>query len=239
MEKARIHSLESFGSVDGPGIRFVVFMQGCNMRCKYCHNPDSWNSSIGKLMSVNELYQEAIKYQSYWGEDGGITCSGGESLLQLPFLKAFFKKCHDNGINTVLDTSGNVFNDQTKADISELMENTDLVLLDLKMLDDKKHQALTGISNKNILAFAKYLSEIHKPVWIRYVLVPGITDQEEDLLKFKEFVSKLENVEKIEILPYHTMGKVKYDNLNIEYPLDGIRAANEDDVKRAKAILGI
>lgn len=236
-----IHSTESFGSVDGPGVRFVVFMQGCKMRCKYCHNPDTWFSDKGQWTTSDELLAKAMRYKSYWKADGGITVSGGEPLLQIDFLIDFFKKAKANNINTALDTSGNPF---TKSEpffskFKELLNYTDLVLLDLKHINNEEHKKLTGQENSNILELAQYLSQVNKPVWIRHVLVPDITDNDKYLNELSEFINTLNNVEKVEVLPYHSLGEYKWQELGINYQLKGVNPPTKNRVDNAKAILNI
>ncbi len=232
----RIHSTESFGTVDGPGIRFVVFAQGCPMRCKYCHNPDTWGIGGGKERSVQEIADEALRYKSYFGAKGGVTVSGGEPLLQLDELIKLFSLLKEKRIHTCLDTSGICFREEDKR-YEDLLAVTDLVLLDIKHIDGAAHKSLTGHSNAAPLAFAEYLSKHKKPTWIRHVLVPGITDGEENLKKLRAFTDRLETVEKVEVLPYHTMGKVKYENLGMAYPLEGVEPPSKESVERAKKIL--
>ena len=234
---AKIHSMESLGTVDGPGIRFVLFMQGCFLRCKYCHNRDTWEPDGGTTMSANDIITKVVKYKNYLvPSGGGFTASGGEPLMQATFLITLFKKLKENGIPTALDTSGMV---NITDEIKELLSLTDLVLLDIKHIDSAKSLDLVGHENKKELAFAKYLSDNNIPVWIRQVLVPGLTDDEKDLQKLKEFISSLNNVEKIEILPYHSLGKHKWSSMYHEYPLKDTRDATEKDVEKAKKILGI
>ncbi|MDE6373234.1 MAG: pyruvate formate lyase-activating protein, partial [Clostridia bacterium] len=208
-----IHSFESFGTVDGPGIRFVVFMQGCPMRCLYCHNPDTWLAGAGKTYSAQEVANNALKYKSYYSGGGGVTVSGGEPLMQSGFVRELFKILKKNGVNTALDTSGILFDPADKHRFDELLSLTDLVLLDIKHIDGEEHKKLTGRSNENVLAFAEYLSQIGKPVWIRHVLVTGITDDDGYLTRLARFIGELKNVERVEVLPYHGMGAVKYENL--------------------------
>lgn len=235
-----IHSTESFGSVDGPGVRFVMFMQGCRMRCMYCHNPDTWFNNNGYWATADEMLSKAMRYKSYWGSNGGITVSGGEPLLQIDFLTEFLKKAKEKGINTALDTSGNPFTFEQPFfnKFNSLMEYTDLVLLDIKSINDDIHKKLTGHSNANILQMAKYLSETDKPVWIRYVLVPGITDNKDDLINLSKFIDALKNVDRVEVLPYHTMGEHKWKELGIEYKLKGVNPPDENSVAGAREILG-
>ena len=233
----RIHSVESFGTVDGPGIRYVIFMQGCALRCKYCHNRDTWDVNAGELKNVDELIDKITNYMPYiLPSNGGVTVTGGEPLLQAKFLINLFKRLREKGIHTAIDTSG-MF--EITDDIKELLKYTSLVLLDIKHIDDEKCKDLVGHSNKRELAFAKYLSDNNIPIWIRQVLVPGYTDDEKDLAKLKEFIDSLKTVQKIEILPYHELGKHKWIELGLEYPLEGVRSANADDVKKAKEILCI
>lgn len=234
---ARIHSFESFGTVDGPGIRFVLFMQGCHLRCKYCHNRDTWDCNSGAVYTVDEVLAKILRYKNYiLPSGGGVTATGGEPLLQFPFLINLFKKLKKEGIPTAIDTSG-MF-DITDS-LKELIDLTDLFLLDIKHIDSQKCKDLVGFSNDKELAFAKYLSDNNKKMWIRQVLVPGITDSEEDLVKLKNFLSTLKTVEKVEILPYHSMGEFKWKELGYTYELEGIKDTTNDDVLRAKKILGI
>ena len=231
--KGNIHSIETCGAVDGPGLRFVLFMQGCPMRCTYCHNPDTWSTSINKEMTVAEVIKEYEGVKEFC--KGGVTVTGGEPLLQARFVLELFKELKSRNVHTALDTSGIVFNNQKE--IEELLNYTDLVLLDLKCIDEKEHINLTGCYNRNILNFAKYLSKRDIPTWIRHVLVPNVTEKVESLEKLGKFISKLRNVKKIEILPYHSMAKSKYKELNIEYKLEGTREADNSDVLFAKDII--
>ena len=232
-----IHSIETFGTVDGPGIRFVVFMQGCALHCKYCHNRDTWDTSTNTLISSDELIQKIENYKSYIEfSKGGITVTGGEPLLQPKFLLDFFGKLKKLGYHTALDTSG-MFS--LTDDIKKILSLTDLVLLDIKHINDEKCKELVGFSNKLELEFAKYLSDNDINMWIRQVIIPGITDDEKDLLDLKDFISTLKTVQKIELHPYHDMGKFKWENLGLKYPLEGVRTATEEDIERAKEILGI
>ncbi len=232
---ARIHSFESFGTVDGPGIRFVVFMQGCSLKCKYCHNRDTWNLCGGTEYTLEDVLVRIEKYKSYFmPSGGGVTISGGEPLLQLKFLLELLPILNKKGIHVAIDTSGNF---ELTEDIKKVIDLTDLFLLDIKCINDEICKDLTGVSNKKELAFARYLSSIKKDMWIRQVIVPGITDKEEDLLKLREFISSLDSVTNVEFLPYHDMGRFKWENLGLKYELDGIRTANIDDVKRARKIV--
>ncbi len=240
MTKGYIHSLESFGSVDGPGVRFIIFTTGCAMRCQFCHNPDTWEMSKGTEYSADDLLKRAVRYRSYWGQEGGITVSGGEPLLQIDFVTELFEKAHAMGIHTTLDTSGNPFTREEPyfSKFKKLMEVTDLLLVDIKHIDDEQHKILTGQSNKNILDMIRYLSDIKKPIWIRHVLVPERSDKDEYLHKLREFIDSLDNVEKVEVLPYHTLGVYKWKELGYEYQLEGIDPPTDDRVENAKRILG-
>ena len=235
----RIHSIESFGSVDGPGIRFVVFLKGCHMRCQFCHNPDTWEMKGGEVKTADELLAQALKYKTYWKKEGGITVSGGEPLLQIDFLSEFFKKAKAKGVNTTLDTSGNPFTREEPffSKFNELMKVTDLVMLDIKQIDDEAHKILTGWSNSNILDMARYLSEISKPMWIRHVLVPGGSDNDEQLVRLDEFIRTLKNVERVEVLPYHTLGAFKWEQLGKDYPLKDVNPPSKDRIENANKLL--
>ena len=209
------------------------------MRCLYCHNPDSWAVKGGTEMSADELLDKAQRYKSYWGKEGGITVSGGEALMQIDFLTELFKKAKERGINTCLDTAAQPFRRQGTffEKFAELMRYTDLILLDIKQIDSEKHKSLTGHDNKNILDCADYLSEIGKPVWIRHVLVPGITDNDEDLIRLSKFIGTLSNVQKIEILPYHNLGAFKWKNLGMQYTLEGTPSPSPESIAHAQSIL--
>lgn len=233
---AKVHSIESFGTVDGPGIRFVLFLQGCHLQCKYCHNRDTWNMNGGEYKSLDDIFEKIMKYKNYIYPNGGVTVTGGEPLLQVKFLIELFEKLKKENIHTCIDTSGMV---ALTPDIKKLLSLTDLVLLDIKHIDSEKCKNLVGFNNDKELAFAEYLSNNNIHMWIRQVLVPGYTDDEQDLLKLKDFISSLNTVDKVEILPYHDMGRYKWEKLGLKYELDGVRIANDDDVKRAKKILGI
>ena len=234
-----IHSTESFGSVDGPGVRFVIFVAGCPMRCQFCHNPDTWNMQVGEQKSADELLAQALRYRSYWKDGGGITVSGGEPLLQMDFMIELFQKAKEKGINTTIDTSGAPFTRKEPffGKFNELMKYTDLLLVDIKHIDDEQHKLLTGQTNKNILDMARYLSEIGKPVWIRHVLVPERSDKDEYLKELYEFIKTLGNVEKVEVLPYHTFGEYKWKELGYDYPLAGIEPPTKERIKNANEIL--
>ncbi|MCR5186356.1 MAG: pyruvate formate lyase-activating protein [Clostridia bacterium] len=235
--EGRIHSTESFGTVDGPGIRFVVFMQGCPLRCKYCHNRDTWDVGGGTPLSCRELIKKILRDKPYFSSSGGgVTVSGGEPLLQAEFVTELFKELKTIGIHTCLDTSGNL---PITSQIKELLQYTDLVLLDIKHINSEKCKELTGLSNDNELAFAKYLSNHQIPVWIRQVLVPGYTNDKFDLKNLKVFIDTLSNVENVEILPYHDLGKYKWKEMGLEYPFENIQAPSDKEIQEAKNILGI
>ena len=233
---AKVHSVESFGTVDGPGIRFVIFMQGCHLKCKYCHNRDTWDINGGTYKSLDVIFDKIMNYKNYICPNGGVTVTGGDPLLQAKFIYELFKKLKEENIHTCIDTSG-MF--PLTDDIKKVLSVTDLVLLDIKHINDKKCKELVGKSNKFELEFAKYLSDNDIAIWIRQVLVPGITDDETDLLKLKDFISSLKTVKKVELLPYHNMGKYKWEKLGLKYELENIRTATSDDVEKAKKILGI
>jgi pyruvate formate lyase activating enzyme len=223
---SKIHSIETCGTVDGPGIRYVIFMQGCALRCKYCHNPDTWETSLGKLVSSDDLIKDILTYKPYMDfSGGGITVSGGEPLLHIPFLINLFKKCKQYGISTAIDTSGYV---KINKELKELMNFTDLVLLDIKHIDDEIHKKLTGVSNKHTLEFARFLNEKSIKVWIRYVVVSGYTEDIKYAVLLSDFISQFSNVEKVELLPYHQLGKHKWEALGLNYELmDTVPPSNE------------
>lgn len=239
--KGIVHSTESFGSVDGPGVRFIVFLQGCQMRCQFCHNPDTWSLSSDSSYEITpeEMLSMALRYRSYWKNGGGITVSGGEPLLQIDFLIEFFKLAKKEGIHTTLDTSGNPFirTEPFFGKFETLMKYTDLVLLDIKHIDAAEHQKLTGCDNENILNLARYLSDIKKPVWVRHVLVPGRNDADDYLKQLDIFLKSLNNVERVEILPYHTFGVPKWEMLGLSYPLAGIEPPSKELVEHANELL--
>lgn len=236
MVQGYVHSLESFGSVDGPGVRHVIFLAGCAMRCQFCHNPDTWNMQTGTPYTADALLEKAMRYRSYWGENGGITVSGGEPLLQIDFLIELFRKAKEQGIHTTLDTSGNPFTREEPffGKFQELMQYTDLFLLDIKQIDDEQHKILTGCTNQNILDLAGYLSDEKKPVWIRHVLVPQRSDNDEYLDRLRAFLDTLQNVERVEVLPYHTLGVYKWKELGLSYPLEGIDPPTKERIENAK-----
>lgn len=237
----RISSFESFGSVDGPGVRYIVFLQGCSMRCAYCHNPETWDLKSGDEYTAEEVFKKAYRYKNYWKNKGGITVSGGEALLQIDFVIELFKLAKEKGVHTTLDTSGGAFTMEGPffEKFKELMEVTDLFMLDIKQIDEEKHRKLTGFTNRNILEMAKYLSENGKHMWIRHVLVPGITTDENDLRRLRAFIDTLKTVDRVEILPYHVLGISKYEKMEIPYRLYDTPVPTNDQVKKAEEILGI
>ena len=237
--KAYVHSIESFGSVDGPGIRFIIFLSGCKMRCRYCHNPDTWTMKSDDMRSADELLQQALRFRAYWGKEGGITVSGGEALLQIDFMLELFEKAKALGINTCLDTAAQPFTREEPffSKFTKLMSLTDLVLLDLKHIDNQEHKKLTGWENINVLDCARYLSQIQTPVWIRHVLVPNITDNDTYLHDLRDFIKTLHNVKRIEVLPYHSMGAYKWQKLGLNYTLDHVDSPTRERVENAEKIL--
>ena len=237
--KAYVHSIESFGSVDGPGIRFIIFLSGCKMRCRYCHNPDTWTMKSDDMRSADELLQQALRFRTYWGKEGGITVSGGEALLQIDFMLELFEKAKALGINTCLDTAAQPFTHKEPffSKFTKLMSLTDLVLLDLKHIDNQEHKKLTGWENNNVLDCARYLSQTQTPVWIRHVLVPNITDNDTYLHDLRDFIKTLHNVKRIEVLPYHSMGAYKWQKLGLNYTLDHVDSPTRERVENAEKIL--
>lgn len=231
---AKIHSFETLGTVDGPGIRFVIFMQGCSLKCKYCQNRDTWNLCGGTKYTISEIVNKVLRYKNYIMPNGGITISGGEPLLQSKFLISLFKELKKYNIHTCIDTSGSFV---ITEELKQLIDLTDLFLLDIKCINDEICKDLTGVSNKNELIFAKYLSDNNKDIWIRQVLVPSITDNKEDLIDLRNFINTLKTVKKVELLPYHNLGKFKWENLGLKYELDNIPTATSNDIERAKQIL--
>lgn len=237
--KGYIHQLESFGSVDGPGVRFIIFFAGCPLRCKYCHNPDTWDMMKGKQYTADELLDEAITCREYWGTKGGITVSGGEPLAQIEFLLELFTKAKDRGINTCIDTAGGPFTREGEwfEKFKQLMNVTDVLLMDIKHINEEEHIKLTGHTGKNIIEMFRYLDEINKPVWIRHVLVPGITDNDEYLIQTRDFIRTLGNVQRVEVLPYHGLGAMKYKDLGIDYVLKDTNSPTAERVQNAREIL--
>ena len=240
--KLKVHSLESFGSVDGPGVRFVVFLQGCKMRCRYCHNPETWSVEGGEEYSTDALCEKVLKYRTYWGKDsskGGVTVSGGEPLLQIKPLTDFMKKMKCKGVHTAIDTSGQPFSSEGEfmEDFRELIKYVDLFILDIKQFDREGHKALTGFDNDNIFKMAEFLSDNGKKMWIRHVLVPGLTDDEKDLENISEFISRLRTVERVEVLPYHSLGMFKWEKLGIPYTLKDTTSPVKEEIIKAERIL--
>lgn len=234
--KGYIHSTESFGTVDGPGIRYVVFFQGCPLRCQYCHNPDTWKFGGGREVTAEELLAEYDSYKEFL-KSGGITATGGEPLTQADFLTELFSLAKLRGIHTCLDTSGAVFTPASHEKIEKVLDCTDLVMLDIKHIDSDAHKKLTGQGNENILAFAEYVSQRKIPLWIRHVVVPGITDGDDELFRLGEYISRLKSLKALDVLPYHDMGKSKYKELGIEYPLDGLPPLPKEEAVRAKNVI--
>lgn len=231
---AKVHSYETFGTVDGPGIRFIIFLQGCHLKCKYCHNRDTWDINGGEYKTIDEILEKIMKYKSYiQASNGGITATGGEPLLQVKFVKELFIRLKKEGFHTCIDTSGIV---EITTDVKETLKYTDLVLLDIKHIDDEKCKELTGLSNKKELEFARYLSDNGNKMWIRQVILPGITDNKEDIIKLRQFIDTLKTVEKVEFLPYHSMGKYKWKNLGKDYELESLSDATQEDIKRVEEI---
>ncbi|MBS4534592.1 pyruvate formate lyase-activating protein [Clostridium sp. D2Q-14] len=231
--KGNIHSIETCGTVDGPGIRFVIFTQGCPLRCQYCHNPDTWKTNEGNRITVDELIAKIKKYKSYMKfSAGGVTLTGGEPLLQPEFAKELFKKCKEENIHTTIDTSGFISLEK----ITDVLEYTDLVLLDIKSFNPTLYKDLTGVSNNPTIKLAKYLSDINKLTWIRHVIVPNLTDKEEDLIALAEFLSSLNNIEKVELLPFHKMGEYKWEELGYKYKLKNTSTPSEETMEMAVKI---
>lgn len=235
--RGRIHSFESMGMVDGPGTRFVVFLQGCLYRCKYCHNRDTWNMEDGALYSVEEVLNEILPYTPFIdASGGGVTVSGGEPLLQREFVRVLFKALNLQGIHTCLDTNGYVAANHYDDELDKLISSTDLILLDLKHIDEKKHITLTGVSNEHTLRFARYLHAKQKPVWLRHVVVPGYSDDINDVRRLAEFISPMRNILKVELLPYHTLGAHKWDSYTSSYPLKHVAPPGNEKMEAIKSI---
>lgn len=244
--EGNINSIETFGAVDGPGVRYIIFMQGCPMRCLYCHNPETWTdkASGSYTETPRQAFDKAYRYHNYWKNGGGITVSGGEALLQIEFVTELFRLCKEKNVHTALDTSGQPFNKEGEwlVSFNELMSLTDLFILDIKHIDPKKHKYLTGFDNSNILELARYLAFNGRKMWIRHVLVPGITADEEELKGLREFIDtlrgiNLECIDRVEVLPYHTLGVAKYKKLGIEYRLRDVNPPTDDEIRLAKRIL--
>ena len=237
--KGYIHSIESFGTVDGPGLRFVVFFQGCPMRCQYCHNPDTWQPNTGTEMTVEDIMAKFRRNKSFY-TSGGITVTGGEPLLQIDFLTELFRRAKSEGVHTCIDTSGityNPANQEYMKKLDILMEYTDLIMLDIKHIDEEKHRALTAQSNKNILEFVKYLDAKKIQLWVRHVVVPTVTDDPVYWEKLGRFMATVSNIKALDVLPYHTMGVKKYQELGIEYPLEGIPARDKELARKAREVI--
>lgn len=234
-----IHSQESFGTVDGPGIRYVIFMQGCPLRCLYCHNPDTWQTCIGSELSVEEIIHNYKKNKMFYTK-GGITVSGGEPLLQIDFLTELFRTASTEGIHTCIDTSGATYNELDNEylnKLDELMKYTNLVMLDIKHINPAKHKELTGKDNNNILSFAKYLERKKIPLWVRHVVIPGYTDDRQDLFNLGKFIGTLHNLKALDVIPYHTLGVHKYTELGIPYRLNEVNSATKEQTQNAKQII--
>lgn len=235
----QVHSLETFGLVDGPGVRTVVFLQGCTMRCRYCHNPETWHLHGGETWTAQALFDRVWRFHTYWKNNGGITVSGGEPLLQMDFVIDFFRLAKEKGVHTALDTSGVVFTKEEPfyGKFLQLMELTDLVLLDLKEMDPERHRSLTGHSSQPVLEMAQTLSDLGKDMWIRHVLVPDLTDDPEGLKEMDAFIRSLKTVRRVEVLPYHTLGLFKWQNLGIPYTLEGVPTPTKEQVQQAEMLL--
>ncbi|WP_413110627.1 pyruvate formate lyase 1-activating protein [Thaumasiovibrio sp. DFM-14] len=232
----RIHSYESCGTVDGPGIRFIVFMQGCLMRCQYCHNRDTWDLNDGKEVSVEEIIKEVLSYRHFINASGGgVTASGGEAMLQPEFVRDFFQAAQAQGIHTCLDTNGYIRKHTDVVD--EVLDVTDLVMLDIKQLDDNIHQNLVGVPNKRVLQFAEYLHKRGQKTWIRYVVVPGFTDDEASAHQLGKFIQDMDNIEKVELLPYHQLGAHKWEAMGYDYPLADVKPPSKETMEKIKIIL--
>ena len=236
---AYLHSTESFGTVDGPGVRFVVFLQGCPMRCKYCHNPDTWEMHGGERRSAESLIEEYEHNRAFY-KNGGITVTGGEPLAQIDFLLEFFRLAREKGIHTCIDTSGATYrpgDSEYNRKLDAVLALTDLVMLDIKHMDPDGHKALTGQPNDGILAFAKYVDDKNVTLWIRHVVVPGITDDPEAWTRLGQFIATLDNVKALDVLPYHVMGVSKYKELGVSYPLEGVEPATKEQAAQARQII--
>ncbi|MBO6066592.1 MAG: pyruvate formate lyase-activating protein [Kiritimatiellae bacterium] len=231
-----VHSCETFGAADGPGVRFIVFLHGCCFRCRYCHNPDTWASEAAEKLPADAILARALRYRAYWGEKGGITVSGGEPMLQARFVAELFAQCRELGVDTCIDTCAGVFSRSDK-DILRLLDLTDTVLLDIKHIDPERHRELTGGELEPVLDCARYLHETGKRVWLRHVLVPGWTDGEDELRKLAEFVRPLDNIERVDVLPYHVFGVDKWRRLGLAYPLEGVEPPTEASLAAARQIL--
>lgn len=227
-----IHSFETFGTKDGPGIRFVLFMQGCPLRCLYCHNPDTWGINDKKYeLAPEDVFNEISKVKPFI-RNGGVTISGGEPLLQTEFIYKLFQLCKNEGIHTAIDTSGYILNDKVK----NVLKNTDLVLLDIKHINPDKYKELTSRPLEPTFKFMEYLSDINKPAWLRYVLVPGFTNDMDDLHSWAKYASQFNNVERVDILPFHQMGLHKWEQIGADYKLKDVKTPTNEEVKEAHEI---
>ena len=233
MIKGRVHSIQSLGTVDGPGVRFVVFMQGCNLRCGCCHNPDTWEVSEGTEYTPEEIVSKVVRYKEYFGAEGGITFSGGEPLLQADFVREVMKLCHENGINTCLDTSGSIMNDSVKA----LLEETDRVLLDIKYTNEELYREYVGCSLAKPMEFLSYLNDKNIPVTVRQVIIPGKNDDEESIKELKGIISSHHCVDNTELLPFRKICQVKYDDMGIDFPFADIPEPKREDMLHLENIL--
>jgi len=240
MIEGRINTVETFGSVDGPGVRFIFFMQGCPLRCGYCHNPETWSMTEGgEVMTAEAAFQKAFRFKNYWKNGGGITVSGGEPLAQIDFLIELFKLAKAKGVHTCIDTAGAPFTREEPffGKFKELMEVTNLLLVDVKHIDNEKHLDLTGKTNTNILDMFHYLDEIQKPIWIRHVLVPGYTADEDSLTRLDAFIKTLSNVQRVEVLPYHAMAITKYEKYGIPYRFKDVEIPDQETIQKANDLL--
>lgn len=238
--KTKYQKIESFGLVDGPGVRSILFLSGCPLRCLYCHNPEMQDASVGEDITPQEAFNKLIKYKEYWGKKGGVTVSGGEPLIHLDFLIELGKLLKKEGVSYVIDTSGFPFINLESylKKFDELLKYADLFLLDIKGVDNFLHKAMTGVSNESILSLYDYLDKKNFPIWIRYVLVPGYTDKEKDLLLTRDFIKRFKNIKRVEILPYHAFSIPKYEELHREYPLKDVVSPTDEEIKRAEDIIG-
>lgn len=233
--KGRIHSIETMGLMDGPGIRFVVFFQGCQLRCAYCHNPDTWNLNEGKKMTPKELLHKALRFRPYFqNSGGGITCSGGEPLLQPVFLMEFLKICKTHGLHTAIDTSG-----FGKGGYEEILQYTDLVILDVKHVHKRGYKELTGGNMEAFQTFTQALAKANTKLWIRHVVVPGMTDSKAHIQQLRKMIAPFKNIQKVELLPYHTLGVNKYEGLNISYKLKDTKPMCKEKLKGLEALVQI
>ena len=233
--QGRVHSIESFGTVDGPGIRFIVFFQGCLMRCRYCHNRDTWDRKAGTWMNVEEIMQEVRTYKRFIMPSGGVTASGGEAMLQTEFVRDWFAACKAENIHTCLDTNGYVR--EYPAAVDELLDVTDLVMLDIKQMKNEIHHQLVGVSNEYTLEFARHLQQRNQKTWIRYVVVPGWTDDDQSIIQLAEFIKDMKNIEKVELLPYHELGKHKWAEKGKKYQLEGVKRPSKESMNHIKTVL--